>query len=374
MIYLDNAATTKLHPKAKAAMLQALDIYGNPSSIHTFGREAKEIIREAHDVVAQHLGATPEQIIFTASGSESDTMALRSAVQANAKKGKHIISSEIEHPAVLNTLHALEKEGYEVDYLPVDSSGHLQLAHVKKALRADTAVASFMYANNETGVLLPIQEIATLCQENGTLLHVDAVQAFSSETIDVQQVGVDYLSAAAHKIHGPKGVGILYAKQKRQVFPLVYGGEQEQHLRAGTENAVALAGVSAAVEELTSEKQAQVKAKQADLTAYLCQRLQEEEIPFAINGSAPKVEHIVNLYLPQMRSELLLLRLDMKGIAVSAGSACTAGNVQASHVLTSMYGPKADELTHSIRLSYSYETTKEEIEAFVQALVEILKG
>lgn len=372
MIYLDNAATTQLRPEVKETMLEAMDLFGNPSSVHQYGRKAKEQILAARDAVAQFLGTTSDHILFTASGSESDTMAIRSMIAHPNKEGNHLLTSAIEHPAVLETMKQLEQEGYEVDYVHPNEKGEILVSEVAKKIRKDTIAASFMYVNNETGMRLPIAKLASLFQKEGILFHVDAVQAFGLEEIQVEELGMDFLSAAGHKINGPKGIGILYAKDEKKVVPVIRGGEQEYHKRAGTENTISILGLKTAIECLTKEERKTLQEKYLFFQSEIIQGLEKARIEFKVNGQGDKSPHVLNLYLPKMRSDILLLRLDIKGIAISTGSACTAGNIHPSHVLEAMYGKEADELTHSIRLSFGYQNTKEEIDQLITALVEIL--
>lgn len=372
MIYLDNAATTPMHPKVKEAMIEAMDDFGNPSSVHQLGRHAHHKIVEAREVIAQSIGAQLDEIIFTASGSEGDNMAIIEGAHHNQAKGRHIITTQIEHPAVLNTMKRLEQEGFEVTYLPVDRNGHVSIDEVKQALRDDTILVSIMYGNNEVGSLMPISEIGALLKDHQALFHTDAVQAYGTEPIDVNTLNVDLLSVAAHKINGPKGIGFLYIRQSTPITPFVTGGEQEYHRRAGTENLPAILGFSTAVSLITDEEKERRHRRYQHFKTMILERLHEAHIDVEVNGPFNDLPHILNLWVKK-NSNIVLTRLDMKGIAISSGSACTAGNVTPSHVLVAMYGEDSDRLNTSIRVSFGYQTTEEDIEAFIEALCDILK-
>lgn len=373
-IYMDHAATTPLHPSVKEVMIEAMDDFGNPSSIHQFGRHPHFKILTARETIAKSIGAQPDELVFTASGSEGDNMAILQSAYAKQNQGRHIITTAIEHPAVLNTMKRLEQEGFEVTYLPVDKKGVISIDDFMSALRPDTILVSIMYGNNEVGSLMPIKEIGQKLEEHPALFHTDAVQAYGTEAIDVNDLGVDLLSVAAHKINGPKGIGFLYIKKGTAIHPLITGGEQENHWRAGTENLPAILGFEQAVKILTAEEKEKRHALYEKFKHQILEQLQAADIEVEVNGTLSGLPHILNLYFKQKRSDILLTRLDMMGIATSSGSACTAGNVSPSHVLTAMYGEDSDRLTHSLRFSFGYQNTEEEVQQVIDALITILKG
>lgn len=373
-IYLDNAATTPLHPTVKAAMIEAMDDFGNPSSIHQYGRHPHFKILSAREQIAKSIGAKTDEIVFTASGSEGDNMALVEGSHAMQQKGRHIISTAIEHPAVLNTLHRLEDEGFEVTYLPVNERGEVSVEDVQQALRDDTILVSIMYGNNEVGSIMPIQRIGALLSQHQALFHTDAVQVYGTEPIDVTTLGVDLLSVAAHKINGPKGIGFLYLRQGTPFQPLITGGEQENHRRAGTENLPAIMGFKEAVAIISDEEKHARHQRYMAFKQEIIQQLTDAGIEVEVNGSLEGLPHILNLWFKGWRSDILLTRLDMSGIAVSSGSACTAGNVAPSHVLESMYGKEHPRVMESLRISFGYQTTEEDIQTLITTLIQIMKG
>ena len=366
MIYLDHAATTPMSHAAIEKMLAvSKDIFGNPSSTHAYGRAAAALLREARQTIASAIHAKPSQIIFTSGGTEANNTAIRGAV--HKASGNHIITSSIEHHSVLHTMEALEKEGFEVTYLDPEK-GLIQPSQVQAALRPTTCLVSIMSANNETGALMPISEIGAVLSEHPALFHVDAVQALGKIDIDVDRDQVDFLSVSAHKIHGPKGVGFLYARENN-FQPLLLGGDQEDKRRAGTENLTGIAAMAEAVKEQVArvdENEQKVKALRNRLLGGL------PHGRFYINEPATSLPYVVNLGFPGWSNELLLMRLDLAGIAVSTGSACTAGAIEPSHVLTAMYGPDSPRLTESIRISLSDMTTEEEIDQFLETIKEII--
>ena len=361
-VYADNAATTAVSDAALAAMLPCFrEEYGNPSSLYTVGQRAKEKMEEARETFARGLGAEPREITFTSGGSEADNQALRSAAALGARKGKkHIISTKFEHHAILHTLQALEKEGYEVTLLDIPSDGVVTAEQVKAALRPDTCLVSVMFANNEIGTIQPIPEIGRVCREAGVLFHTDAVQAAGHLPIDVAAMDIDLLSLSAHKFHGPKGVGVLYAKRGIPLVNVIYGGAQERGKRAGTENVPGICGAAAAFEEACAnmEKNAAYLTPLRDkLIAGLT------AIPHTVlNGDAKcRLPGNVNVCFEGIEGESLLLLLDGKGIAASSGSACTSGSLDPSHVLLALGRPH--EVAHgSLRLSLSEYNTPEEID------------
>ena len=361
-VYADNAATTAVSDAALAAMLPCFrEEYGNPSSLYTVGQRAKEKMEEARETFARGLGAEPREITFTSGGSEADNQALRSAAALGARKGKkHIISTKFEHHAILHTLQALEKEGYEVTLLDIPSDGVVTAEQVKAALRPDTCLVSVMFANNEIGTIQPIPEIGRVCREAGVLFHTDAVQAAGHLPIDVAAMDIDLLSLSAHKFHGPKGVGVLYAKRGIPLVNVIYGGAQERGKRAGTENVPGICGAAAAFAEACAnmEKNAAYLTPLRDkLIAGLT------AIPHTVlNGDAKcRLPGNVNVCFEGIEGESLLLLLDGKGIAASSGSACTSGSLDPSHVLLALGRPH--EVAHgSLRLSLSEYNTPEEID------------
>ena len=371
-IYLDNAATTKMSDHAIQAMLPYMnDIFGNPSSLHSAGQRANEALTNARERIAHLLNAEPSEITFTSGGSEADNQALISAAQLGEKNGKkHIISTAFEHHAVLHTLNKLQREGFEITLLPVPENGLIQPEQVAAALRSDTCLVSVMYANNEIGTIQPIAEISALCRERGVLFHTDAVQAVGHLKIDVQSQHIDMLSLSAHKFHGPKGVGVLYARNGISLTPLIEGGAQERHKRAGTENIPGIMGMAAAMEDACAhleENTAHVSA----LRNRLIQGL--SEIPHSVlNGDAKnRLPGNVHFCFEGIEGESLLLFLNDKGICASSGSACTSGSLDPSHVLLAIGRPH--EIAHgSLRLSLSEETTESDIDITIQAVKDVV--
>ena len=368
MIYADNAATTKMSPVALAAMLPALeDNYGNPSSLHSVGQHAAELLQSARETMARCLNCKPREILFTSGGSEADNQALLSAAELGRLKGKkHIISTAFEHHAILHSLKRLEKQGFEVTLLPVGPTGTVTAQQVKEAIRPDTCLVTVMYANNEIGSILPIEEIGAVCREAGVLFHTDAVQAVGHLPIDVKAQHIDMLSLSGHKFHGPKGVGALYVRQGVPITSLIEGGAQERGKRAGTENVPGIAAMAAAFEESCThmtESACRVSALRDRLTAGLSQ------IPGALlNGSAAhRLPGIMNFCFEGVDGETLLLLLDQAGICVSTGSACAAGSVDPSHVLLALGRTRA-QAHSSIRLSLSDETTDAEVDYLLETV------
>ena len=371
-IYADNAATTKLSKTALEAMMPYLtDNYGNPSSLHTVGQNAAESLFKARKTVADCIGADPKEIIFTGGGSEADNQALLTAAEIGARKGKkHIISDVIEHHAILHSLKRLEKMGYEVTLLPVDGEGRVDPESVRKAIRPDTALVSIMMANNEIGTIEPVKEIAAICRENGVLFHTDAVQAVGHIPVNVKDIGCDMLSLAGHKFHGPKGVGVLYARKGLLVSSLIEGGAQERGKRAGTENIAGIVGLSVALKEATDNLETNM-AKISKLRDRLIDGL--STISHSIlNGSRnERLPGNVNMCFEGIEGESLLLLLDQKGICASSGSACTSGSLDPSHVLLAI-GRIHDVAHGSLRLSLCEYNTEEEIETIIKAVPEVV--
>ena len=372
MIYLDNAATTKTSPAAQQAMLDCMEqFWGNPSSLHTPGQRAAEALAKAREEVASCIGASPREIYFTSGGSEADNQAILSAALLGKRKGKtHLISTAIEHHAVLHTLARLEKEGFSVTLLPVDESGIVKVSDVAAAIREDTALVTVMFANNEIGSIQPIQEIGALCREKKILFHTDAVQAAGHLPIDVEKQNIDMLSLSGHKFHGPRGVGVLYVRKGLPLLNLIEGGAQERGKRAGTENLPAIAGMAAALKEACDHLEENAK-KEIVLRERLIEGLRK--IPHsALNGDRERrLPGNVNFCFEGIEGESLLLLLDDKGIAASSGSACTSGSLDPSHVLLAIGRPH--EVAHgSLRLTLSEETTREEIDQTIQAVTEVV--
>ena len=376
-VYADNAATTAMSETALEAMLPCLrEEYANPSSLHTPGQRAAEKLTEAREVFARHLGASPAEITFTSGGSESDNQALRSGAMLGLRKWKkHIISTKFEHHAVLHTLQALEKEGFEVTLLDIPSDGVVTAEQVRQAIRPDTALVSVMFANNEIGTIQPIAEIAAVCREAGVLFHTDAVQAAGHLPIDVKELGVDMLSLSAHKFHGPKGVGVLYARRGVALTNVIYGGAQERGRRAGTENVPGIVGAAAAFEEACAHMEENAQ-KMGALRDRLIRGL--TAIPHTVlNGDAERrLPGNVNVCFEGIEGESLLLMLDAKGIAASSGSACTSGSLDPSHVLLALGRPH--EVAHgSLRLSLSHYNTDADVDhilSVVPGVVEYLRN
>ncbi|MGM9903684.1 cysteine desulfurase [Enterococcus hirae] len=370
-IYLDHAATTPMHPLVINEMTQIMEeIFGNPSSIHGFGRKAHEKLESARQIIADSLNVNTHEIIFNSGGTEGDNAAILETALSRQTEGKHVITTAIEHPAVLNTMKYLETLGFEVTYLPVDQKGNISLDDFRSALREDTILVSVMYGNNEIGNLLPIREIGELLREHPAYFHTDAVQAYGNQTIHPEELGIDLLSISAHKINGPKGVGFLYKRDGVKIPALLLGGEQEEKRRAGTENLAGICGMAKAVEILTVEERTARNKKYAEFQQLVLESLEKNHIEYQINGDLTnKLPHVLNLRIPGVVNDLLLMKLDLQGIAISVGSACTAGNIEPSHVLEAMYGKGTPILKESIRISFGYGNTREEVQRFVECLV-----
>ena len=372
IIYLDNAATTKTAKEAVDAMLPFFtEHYGNASSIYSLGAESKKAMTQAREIIAESIGATPAEIYFTAGGSESDNWALVATAEAYASKGKHIITSRIEHHAILHTCDYLKTRGYEITYVDVDENGVIKLDELKKAIRPDTILISVMFANNEIGTIQPIKEIGEIAKEHGILFHTDAVQAYGHVHINVDEDHIDMLSTSGHKINGPKGIGFLYIRKGIKIRSFVHGGQQERSRRAGTENIPGIVGYGAAVKR-AFESLTERMEKETQLRDYLIGRI-EKEIPYCrLNGDRVKrLPNNVNFSFQFIEGESLLIMLDMKGICASSGSACTSGSLDPSHVLLAIGLPH--EIAHgSLRLTLSEENTKEEIDYVVDSIKEIV--
>lgn len=371
-VYMDNAATTALRRDVLDAMMPYLtDIYGNPSSLHYFGQEAHKAVENARHQVASALNAEDNEIVFTGCGTEADNMALKGIAEKYQSKGKHIITSSVEHHAILHTCEYLEKHGFEVTYLPVDEYGMVKAEQVRDAIRSDTILVSIMFANNEVGTIMPIKEIGAVCREKGVFFHTDAVQAVGHAAIDVKAMNIDLLSLSAHKLHGPKGVGALYIRKGIVVPPLLHGGAQERRKRAGTENVAGIVGLGKAIEIACSDIEGTAKRM-----CYLRDKLIngiEASIPeVKLNGHrTERLPGNVNFSIKYIEGESILLMLDINGIAASSGSACTSGSLDPSHVLLAMGMPH--ETAHgSLRLTLGDDTTEDDIDYVLEVLPEIV--
>ena len=371
-VYFDNAATTRLDDEVLKEMIPYLkENYGNASSIYKLGRESKKAVEEAREKVAKALNCKPSEIYFTSGGSESDNTAIKGIARANKNKGNHIITSKIEHPAVLETLKELEKEGFETTYISVDENGIIDLEELKKSIKENTILITIMFANNEIGTIEPIEEIGKIAKENNVYFHTDAVQAVGSIKIDVQKLNIDSLSLSSHKIYGPKGVGVLYVRSNVKFQNLISGGHQEKAKRAGTENVPGIVGLGKAIEIAYSNLEEHNK-KIKELRDYYLEQV-KEKIPYIkINGDLEKrLPGNMNISFRFIEGEGLLLNLDLKGISASSGSACTSGSLDPSHVLLAIGVPH--EIAHgSLRISIGKYNTKEEVDYLVENLVEIV--
>ncbi|MFS0644193.1 cysteine desulfurase family protein [Siminovitchia sp. 179-K 8D1 HS] len=374
IIYLDHAATTPVHPQAAEKMFKLMkDVYGNPSSIHTVGREARRILDEARTAIAQTIHAKFNEIVFTSGGTEADNLAVIGTALANREKGKHIITSSFEHHAVLDACKFLEGEGFDVTFLDPDANGMIHPEEVKNALRAETILVTIMMANNEVGAIQPIKEIGTLLLDHQAYFHTDAVQAYGTEKLDVNDLHVDLLSASAHKINGPKGNGFLYARTGTRLNPRQFGGEQEQKKRPGTENLVSIAGFAEAA-MIAAQSSDERSSHYRELKDTFVETLKAEGIHFSINGSLEhSVPHVLNVSFPGTDVEPLLVNLDLAGIAASSGSACTAGSLEPSHVLTAMFGKESDRIRNSVRFSFGLGNTDEQVKEAAKKTADIVR-
>ena len=373
MIYLDNAATTKTAPEVVEAMLPYFtELYGNPSSVYQFAQKSKEAVAASRETIAGALGAKPEEIYFTAGGTEADNWAIKAAAEAYRAKGNHIITSKIEHHAVLHTCQWLEKQGFEVTYLDVHEAGIVKLDQLERAIRPETILISVMFANNEIGTIQPVKEIGQIARRHGVLFHTDAVQAFGQLPIQVDEMNIDMLSSSGHKLNGPKGIGFLYIRKGVKIRSFVHGGAQERKRRAGTENVPGIVGYAAAVERAVRTME-QRTAREKELRDYLIGRVLAE-VPYTrLNGHRTKrLPNNANFSFQFVEGESLLIMLDMEGICGSSGSACTSGSLDPSHVLLAIGLPH--EIAHgSLRLTLSEETTKEELDYVAEAIKKIVE-
>ncbi len=374
LIYLDNAATTKVSPEVVEAMLPYFtEYYGNPSSVYSFAARNKNVMDEQREVIAEVLGAKGQEIYFTAGGSESDNWALKATAEAYAQKGNHIITTKIEHHAILHTAEYLEQKGCEVTYLDVDEDGRIRLEELKAAIRPTTILISVMFANNEIGTIQPIKEIGEIAKEHGILFHTDAVQAFGHVPINVDECHIDMLSASGHKFNGPKGIGFLYIRKGVKIRSFIHGGSQERKRRAGTSNMPGIVGIGTAARLAAGTMEERMK-KETELRDYLIERVLSEIPNCRLNGHRTKrLPNNANFSFEFIEGESLLIKLDMKGICGSSGSACTSGSLDPSHVLLAI-GLPHEKAHGSLRLTLSAETTKEELEYVVDSLKEIVAG
>jgi len=372
-IYLDHAATTPVRPEVLETMLPYFnEKFGNASSIHGFGRDAKVALEEAREKVAKILDASSSEIFFTGGGTESDNLAIKGTALANRQKGKHVITSKIEHHAILESCKFLEKEGLEVSYLPVDSKGLVDPEDLKKAIRDDTILVSIMYVNNEVGIIQPIEELCKIAKDRGIYFHTDTVQAMGKIPVDVQKLNVDMLAMSGHKIYGPKGVGAIYIRKGVRIIPLSHGGQHERSRRAGTENVPAIIGFAKALELVNKELESQNK-HQKNLTKAFYKRL-IESIPYVIlHGDLNRrIPNTLNLSFKGVEGESVILSLDTKGVAVASGSACTSGTLEPSHVLSAM-GIDPAIAQGAIRFSFGRDNTMQDVEYVASILPEIVQ-
>lgn len=373
-IYVDHAATSPIHPNVAEVMLEVMkNTFGNPSSIHSYGREARKVIDESRLILAKSIGAKPNEVIITSGGTEADNYAIVGIAESYQHLGKHVITTQIEHHAVLHTCQQLEKRGFEVTYLSVDEFGKISLSELKASLRDDTILVSIMYGNNEVGTIQPIQEIAELLKGSKALLHTDAVQAYGIIPVDVNELGIDLMSVSAHKLNGPKGIGFLYAREGVSLAPRLFGGEQERKRRPGTENVAAIAGFKQAV--LIAQEEMMEKQKQyLHFKKLFINQLEAITIHYYQNGSLENsLPHVLNLSFPGTDVEAMLVNLDLAGIAASSGSACTAGSIDPSHVLVAMHGKDSERIRNSIRFSFGLYNTESQVIHIANEVAKIVK-
>jgi len=366
-IYLDNSATTRVDESVIESMLPCFrETFGNASSVHLFGQEARGVIEQARRSIAELIGADTREIVFTSGGTESDNSALWGVFRSARPPGNHIITTKIEHPAILSTCKALEAAGAEVTYAPVDSSGRVDPGEIEKAIRETTILISVMHANNETGVIQPVEEIGRIARQHKILLHTDAVQAVGKIPVDVNALGVDLLSMSAHKIHGPKGIGILYIRKGTKITPFMTGGSHERKRRAGTENVPAIAGLGTAA-RLARERLQEMQTRVVALRDRLESQAMSSIAGARVNGKDPRLPNVTNISFDRLEGEAAVIALDLEGVAVSTGSACSAGSVDPSHVLIAM-GLRPEVVQSSLRFSLCFYNTDDEIDAALQIL------
>ena len=372
-VYMDHSATTPVRPEVVEAMTPYFtETFGNASSVHAFGREARKVVDASRESVACLLGAEPDEIIFTSGGTESDNAAVKGAALANQKKGKHLITSGIEHRAVLNSCGRMAKQGFEVTELPVDGQGLVSPADLRSAMRPDTTLVSIMAANNEVGVVAPLAELAAIAHEGGALFHTDAVQAVGKISVNVDELGLDLLSLSAHKFYGPKGVGVLYRRKGTRIQAMIHGGHHERNLRAGTENVPGIVGLAKAL-ELACLQMPQETVRLAALRDRLQEGITQRIPDVRLNGHPiQRLPHLLNVSVLGIEGESMLLGLDAKGIALSTGSACTSGSLEPSHVLTAMSVPP--EVAHgSLRFSLGLANDQQDVDYVLEVLPQIIE-
>lgn len=374
LIYMDHAATTAVRPEVLDAMLPYFtEKYGNPSSVYTFASRNKDVINVSRDIIADSIGAKPEEIFFTGGGSESDNWALKAAAEAFSEKGRHIITTKIEHHAILHTCQYLEKQGFDVTYLDVDEKGMVDTDRLEASIRPDTILISVMTANNEIGTIEPVSRIGAIAHEHGILFHTDAVQAYGQIPLDVNAMNIDMLSCSGHKLNGPKGVGFLYVRSGVKIGSFIHGGQQERGRRAGTENVPGIVGMGKAA-ELAVLSMNERMGRETEIRDHMIRRIMAE-IPYSrLNGhESERLPNNINISFQFVEGETILIMLDMAGICASAGSACTSGSVDPSHVLTAIGLPK--EISHgAVRLTLGYENTMEEGDFVVDNLKRIVEN
>jgi cysteine desulfurase len=370
-IYLDYCATTPVHPQVRAAMLETLDeTFGNPSSMHQVGSKAAQLVKQARARVAQGIGCKPGEIYFTSGATEADNLALLGVLRSRLPQRSHLITSAIEHHAILHTAQQLEREGFPVTYLTTDSHGLVDPEDVRKAIRPDTGLISIMMVNNEIGSIQPIAEIGAIARQEGILMHTDAVQGVGLLEVDVEQLHVDLLSLSAHKIYGPKGIGALYVRDGTRFSPLMYGGPHEGGKRPGTENMPGIAGLGAAMQVVLAHKDEE-RLRLKKLRQQLIEDLQGLITNIIVNGPTTAVApHVLSVSFKRADAEAMLLRLNMLGIATSMGSACTSKDIEPSHVLTAM-GLSREQIEGTLRLSFGFPTTRGEIDSFLEMIPDV---
>ncbi len=371
-IYLDNSATTRVDDIVLEAMIPCFrDTFGNASSVHIFGQEARTVVEDARRSVAELLGSDIREVVFTSGGTESDNAALWGIFRSGYKPGNHVITTKIEHPAILATCKALEAAGAEVTYVPVDSSGRVNPDAIRQAIRDTTLLISVMHANNETGVIQPIEEISRIAHQNGILLHTDAVQSIGKIPVDVHSLDVDLLSMSGHKIHGPKGIGVLYIRKGTKLTPFMTGGSHERKRRAGTENVPAIAGIGTAA-RLARERLPDMQTRVAALRDRLESQALRRIAGARLNGQPPRLPNISNLSFERLEGEAAVIALDLEGVAVSTGSACSSGSLEPSHVLMAM-GLRPETVQGSLRFSLCYHNTEDEIDQAIRTLESVVQ-
>lgn len=375
-IYLDNAATTPMSPAVIDLISDEMkNDFGNASSTHGFGRKARNVVESARHTIAQAINAKDQEIIFTSGGSESNNNVIFGVTELRKDIGKHLITTKIEHESVLRSMQKLESQGYSVTYLDVDRDGHISLDDLKQALTPDTILVSVMAVNNEVGTVNPLKEIGEIVAETNAYFHVDAVQGLGNIDLDVQDMKIDFMSTSAHKINGPKFLGFLYERDGIRLPNLIYGGDQEMKRRAGTENVPGIAGFGLAVEETQEFSKAELQEKYTNFQKLVLDRLDQAGIDYEVNSPLTGLvsHHVLNLRIKGVSTYLLIANLDLAGFAVSGGSACTAGSLTPSHVLTAMFGPDSPRISESIRVSFGRYNTAEEVAAFADALIKVAK-